>query len=192
MMSNASPLRCLPQSAAWHTTLATSPEQLSAAEALVRRRYAGRGYRVPVPHAERGDGRATLLARYAGRLMGTLTLRPDTSCGLFAESTYAAEILQMRREGRRLGELVRLALEEGVDLKAALDALVQPAYVVGRLLHGLTDVVIEVNPRHVGFHRRVFGFAVVAAEGFCERVGAPSVLLQLDLKRFARGLQLAA
>jgi hypothetical protein len=38
----------------------------------------------------------------------------------------------------------------------------------------------------------VFGFAAGAAERFCERVGAPSVLLCLDLERFGRKLQLAA
>jgi hypothetical protein len=49
-----------------------------------------------------------------------------------------------------------------------------------------------VNPRHVRFYRRVFGFAVAAAERVCERVGAPSVLLRLDLECFGRRLQLAA
>jgi hypothetical protein len=68
---------------------------------------------------------------------------------------------------------------------------VQSAYLITRVVHALTDVVIEVNPRHVRFYQRVFGFVVGAAERMCERVGAPSVLLRLDLERFGRKLQLA-
>ena len=87
---------------------------------------------------------------------------------------------------------MRLAIDEGADWRAALDALVQSAYLITWVIQGLTHVVIEVNPRHVRFYQRVFGFVVGAAERFCERAGAPSVLLCLDLERFGRRLQLAA
>jgi hypothetical protein len=82
-----------------------------------------------------------------------------------------------------------LAIEERGDWRPALDALVQSAYVVTRFMHALTDVVIEVNPRHVRFYQRVFGFVAAAAERFCTRVGAPSVLMLLDLDQFGRRLQ---
>jgi hypothetical protein len=183
----------------WHTSIAVRPEQIRAAEDLIRRRYAWRGYRVPVTKPsgacsiDKGP-QLMLLAQKAGRLMGTLTVRLDTPHGLLAEETYAVELQKMRRDGRRLGELVKLAVEEGADWRAALDALMQSAYLITRVVHGLTDVVIEVNPRHARFYQRVFGFAQAAAERFCERVGAPSVLLCLDLERFrphaaARGLK---
>ena len=181
------------------TVVAVHPEQLQAAEQLVRRRYAWRGYQVAdsddfdtaVPGAERCQP-VTLLAEDRGKLLGTLTARPDSPVGLFAEQSYRAEIECLRREGRRVGELVRLAVEEGVDWKAALDALVQSAYLVTRVVHLLTDVLIEVNPRHVRFYERVFGFAVAAGERMCARAGAPSVLMQLDTALFERRLALAA
>jgi hypothetical protein len=181
----------------WHTSIAVRPEQIRAAEDLICRRYAWRGYRVPATEPSGACSidkglQVMLLAQKAGRLMGTLTVRPDTRHGLLAEKTYAGELQKMRRDGRRLGELVKLAVEEGADWRAALDALVQSAYLITRMVHGLTDVIIEVNPRHVRFYQRVFGFAAGAAERFCERVGAPSVLLCLDLERFGRKLQLAA
>lgn len=183
--------------AGWHTSIAVREEQIRAAEDLVCRRYAWRGYRIsptkPSGAPNGKDGlRVLLLAQKAGRLMGTLTVRPDTAHGLLAEGTYADDIQKMRREGHRLGELVKLAVEEGADWRAALDALVQSAYLITRVVHALTDVVIEVNPRHVRFYQRVFGFAAAAAERVCERVGAPSVLLRLDLERFGQRLQLAA
>jgi hypothetical protein len=183
--------------AGWHTSIAVRPEQIDAAEDLVYRRYAWRGYQLAPTRpagASAGDKglRVMLLAQNAGRLMGTLTVRPDTPHGLLAEEGYFDEIQKLRGDGHRLGELVKLAVEEGADWKTALDALVQSAYLITRVVHALTDVVIEVNPRHVRFYQRVFGFAVAAAERFCERVGAPSVLLRLDLEHFGRRLQLAA
>jgi hypothetical protein len=131
------------------------------------------------------------LAEDRGRLLGTLTVRLDSPQGLFAEESYRSEIGRLRSEGRKIGELVKLAVEEGVDWRAALDALVQSAYLVTRIVHALTDVLIEVNPRHVAFYRRVFGFVVAAGERLCARAGAPSVLMQLDLAQFGRRLELA-
>jgi hypothetical protein len=176
--------------AGWRTSIAVRPAQIQAADSLVARRYAWRGYRF----AEGNDSsglQVVLLAQNAGRLMGTLTVRPDTPSGLFAENSYAHEIHEWRKGGHRLGELVKLAVEEGADWRVTLDSLVQSAYLITRVVHALTDVVIEVNPRHVRFYQRVFGFVVGAAERMCERVGAPSVLLRLDLERFGRKLQLA-
>lgn len=179
----------------WRTWIAVRQDQVLAAEDLVRRRYSWRGYRVSLedmsPATQHGPS-ITLLAENKGQLIGTLTVRPDSPDGLLAEETYADEIARMRREGHRVGELVKLAVEEGADWKHALDSLVQSAYVITRVVHALTDVVIEVNPRHVRFYQRVFGFVVGAAERVCERAGAPAVLLRLDLEQFGKRFQLAA
>ena len=183
--------------AAWHTSIAVRSDQIRAAEELVCRRYSWRGYRIGAESSSAAtcpeDGsRVVLLAQNAGRLMGTLTVRRDTPRGLLAENAYCDEIQEMRVAGRRLGELVQLAIEEGADWKGALDALVQSAYLITRVVQGLTDIVIEVNPRHVRFYQRVFGFVVAAAERFCERAAAPCVLLSLNLESFGRRLQFAA
>lgn len=185
------PSRMVASPVGWHTFIAVRADQLCAAQELVGRRYAWRGYQTdaqaPSANSCSDDGsRVVLLAQYAGRLMGTLTVRRDTAQGLLAEKAYADQVHEMRTDGRRIGELVKLAIEEAVDWRAALDALVQSAYLVTRVVQGLTDVVIEVNPRHVRFYQRVFGFVLAGAERFCERAGAPCVLLALDLERFGR------
>jgi hypothetical protein len=177
------------------TLVAVSPSQHEAVDRLVRRRYAWRGYNLPqTGNADTGacdhEPRVTLLAEDQGTLVGTLTLRLDSPQGLLAEQTYGEEIERVRSQGRRVGELVRLAMEEGVDWKPVLDALLQATYLVGRVVHSLTDVFIEVNPRHVRFHQRVFGFAANSAERLCSRVGAPSVLMHLDVEEFGQRLQL--
>ena len=180
----------------WRTFIAARPEHFAAAEELLSRRYAWRGYRSsgdqPSNAFRPHSSRTMLLAESAGTLTGTLTIRDDSALGLLAERTYGDEIRSLRSEDRRLGELGKLAVEEGVDWKTTLDALVQSAYIVARIMYKLTDVVIEVNPRHVRFYQRVFGFTVGGAERMCERVGAPSVLLHLDVDCFGRRLQLAA
>lgn len=180
------------------TVVAILPEQLQAADVLVRRRYAWRGYQTSCANDfdraapyEQGQP-VTLLAEDHGRLLGTLTVRPDSEQGLLAEESYRTEIERLRAEGRRVGELVRLAVEEGVDWKAALNALVQSAYLITHAVHALTDVLIEVNPRHVRFYQKVFGFVIAASGRMCARAGAPSVLMRLDLAQFSRTLELSA
>jgi hypothetical protein len=170
---------------ALRTLVAVSPEQLQAAHALVQKRYAWRGYQFKADQAETDSGEpTTLLAQAGAQLLATLTVRPRSP--LYAERSYGDDIRQMCAAGRCIGELVRLAVERGVDWKGALDALVQGAYFVSRVLHALTDIVIEVNPRHVRFYERVFGFSVIATGGICSRVNAPSVLMLLDLEDFGR------
>jgi hypothetical protein len=177
------------------TRIAALPDERAAAEELVRRRYAWRGYRLALSEerdcagGRTGEHWVTLLAEAGGRLLGTLTVGPDGRHGLLAAGTYAEEIDRLRDEGRRLGELTRLAIEKGADWKGALDALVQATWLVTRVVHALTDVLIEVNPRHVSFYQRVFGFEAIGSGRVCPRVGAPSVLLLLDLEAFGHRLK---
>jgi hypothetical protein len=180
----------LPSSAELRTLVATLPEQLQAADDLVRRRYAWRGYHVPPEEVPSAQKAVTLIAENQGALLGTLTVRPHGP--LLAEKTYGAEIARLRDDGYRLGEVVKLAVETGVDWKGALDALVQAAYLVSHILHALTDVIIEVNPRHVRFYEKVLGFVQAATGGVCSRVGAPSVLMRLDLAGFGARVRATA
>jgi hypothetical protein len=122
--------------------------------------------------------------------LGTLTLGLDGPHGLRAEASYGEVIDQFRAAGRRVCELTRLALAESADSKAVLASLFSLAHVVGRTRHDVTDVFIEVNPRHVGFYSRLLGFAVAAGEKFCERARAPSVLLQLEIEALEKRLHL--
>jgi len=175
------------------TFIAIRDDQFDAAESLVQRRYSARGYAPEsLERAAPPGASVTLLAQAGGHLLGTLTVRPDGPRGLFAERTYCEEVASLRAAGHRLGELVKLATVEEADWKTALDALVQSAYLVTRIVHRLSDVLIEVNPRHVRFYRRVFGFVEAGGKRVCERVGAPSVLMRLDLDQFGRRLRLAS
>ncbi|MCU0898684.1 MAG: hypothetical protein MUC55_14470 [Burkholderiales bacterium] len=177
-------------------SVATSPEAIAEAARLVTRRYAWRGYEAGHAGADSGELRPagaheiTFLARNDDATLGTLTLRVDSAHGLRAEEGYPDAISSVRADGRRVCELTRLALDETSDWKPVLASLFSLAYAMGRSMHGVTDVFIEVNPRHVGFYQRALGFVVAAGERFCERVKAPSVLLKLELADLERRLRL--
>jgi hypothetical protein len=65
--------------------------------------------------------------------------------------------------------------------KRVFAALIHISYLYAHKLHGFSDYVIEVNPRHVAFYQRMLGFADFGGERPCSRVGAPAVLLRLPL-----------
>jgi hypothetical protein len=181
--------------------VAILPEHHEAAERLARKRYESRGYRFYSDtdysdtdldsSAAKHQGVVTLLAEHQGRALGTVTIRVDSAQGLLAQQSYGREIEGMRDRGRSIGEVVKLAVEEGADCKPVLNALLQSAYLVAHSFLELTDFVIEVNPRHVRFYQRVFGFVVASAVSVCDRVGAPSVLLRLELDELSRKLKFA-
>ena len=172
-----------------HIAVAKRAEQFAAARNLVRERYASRGYELEDSANARAESRherssqeITFVVASGQATVGTLTLGLDGAHGLRAEKAYCDVIDEYRAAGCRVCELTRLALAEHVDSKAVLASLFYLAHAVGRTVHDVTDVFIEVNPRHVAFYSRVLGFAVAAGEKFCERVRAPSVLLQLELE----------
>jgi len=174
-----------------HIAVAKRAEQFAAARNLVRERYASRGYEFKDPtnadaraesQRERSSQEITFLVESGQTTVGTLTLGLDGAHGLRAEEEYRDVIDRYRDAGCRVCELTRFALAEHVDSKAVLASLFYLAHSVGRTVHDVTDVFIEVNPRHVAFYSRVLGFVVAAGEKFCERVRAPSVLLQLELE----------
>lgn len=164
-------------------SIASTAEQLAAATALVESRYAWRGYSLESGGTATPSG-VTLVVLQTGATMGTVTLRLDGSAGLAADEGYGATIDAVRERGRRVCELTRLAIDSAADWRATLGALFGLAYLVGRVLHDVTDVFVEVNPRHERFYRHMFGFVTAAGRQICPRVKAPAVLLRLELERF--------
>ena len=160
--------------------LAIARIDLEAAAFLLESLYAEHGYRVsrldPSPASD-----VILVARQRGEAVGTLTLRADGPAGLRADESYGVELAGVRALGRRACELSRFAVAGNA---AAIRALFGFAYRIVREVWESTDVFIEVNPRHVAFYCRVFGFAIAGGERTCARVLAPSVLLRLEVAAF--------
>ncbi len=160
--------------------LAHSNERVNSASMLVQRKYASRGYEAG--NLQKDPDRITLMAFQEDKVIGTLTLGMDKTHPLLAEELYKSEIDSLRTSGRKVCELTKLAIDQTRSSKRVLASLFHIAYIYGRVMQGYTDVVIEVNPRHVAFYKRMLGFKNFGAERLCERVNAPAVLLRLELE----------
>jgi hypothetical protein len=162
-------------------SVAVTASERAAASALVESRYAWRGYAV-----QPDDARSAmiLVATRGTAAVGTLTLHADGPGGLAADEGYGAAIDAARASGRRVCELTRLAIDVGAAWQPTLGVLVGLSYIAARVIHQVTDVFVEVNPRHARFYQRMFGFVAAAGQRICPRVAAPAVLLRLELQRF--------
>jgi hypothetical protein len=169
--------------------IARDPVQLDACAMLIAKRYGWRGYDVPEPIVDSPSYFTIFAANSAWEILGTLTLGLDSTAGLMADEMYKAEVDAARGEGGRVAELVRLAVDVCPEAKEVLASLLHMAYLCGRVIHGVTDTFIEVNPRHVTYYKRLFGFEVAGAPKTCPRVNAPAVLLRLRLELIHQAAQ---
>ena len=161
--------------------LADSDGRRSSASMLINKMYSWRGYNTSSPPTGENPNRITLVASDEGETLGTLSLGLDSEIGLLVDEMYKAEVDAIRQEGRSVCELTKLAVDQQRGSKRVLAALFHIAYVYGRTLNQVTDVFIEVNPRHVAFYQRMLGFVQAGEARACPRVSAPAVLLRLQL-----------
>ena len=170
--------------------LADSDGRRNSSSVLINRMYSWRGYKNSIEHAARSADQITLQACRRDKVFGTLTLSFDSEAGLAADGLYRSEIDAYRSRGARVCELTRLAIDPDHSSKEVLGALFHLAYIQGALLRDTTDVFIEVNPRHVSFYRRMLHFRKAGECRMCERVGAPAVLLHLEVAHVAEQIAL--
>lgn len=150
---------------------------------LVERSFAARGLRARHATVERGRcSQATLVASQGERLVGTLTVGIDSAAGLLADALYRAELDAARRRGARVCELTRLAIDPALGSPQVMATLFHLGFMVARFIHGMTDLFVEVHPRHTGFYRRMLGHRVAGPQRTCPRVDAPAVLMRLPMR----------
>ena len=160
--------------------LADSNGRREAAGLLVKRRYAWRGYDVGSTQGVHPN-RITLSASNRDEVVATIAVGLDSPAGLFIDQLYGDEVDRMRRHDRKICEFTKLAIEASIRSKPILAALFHIAYIHARRINRCTDLFVEVNPRHVAFYERMLGFTAWGSERLDHRVGAPAVLLRLDL-----------
>lgn len=163
--------------------LANTRARHESASYLIRRRYAWRGYSVgdQTQQVQQAPTRIGIAAHDADGIVGTVTVGLDSAEGLFIDGLYADVADRLRTEGRRLAEFTRLAVDNNVNSKPLLAALFHIAYICARRIHACTDLLIEVNPRHAAFYRRMLGFQIYGETRTDPRVGAPAQLLRICL-----------
>ena len=157
-------------------------DQHACAHRLVARRYGDRGYVNSLLSAHNDDALTICSAFHENTTVGTIAVRYESARGLNADTTFGPELAELRAGGLSLCEFSRLAVDrEAGDNKKVLARLFHLAYLHAHRLAGCELLVIEVNPRHVAFYRRMLGFRVCGPERMNPRVNAPAVLLSLDM-----------
>lgn len=159
--------------------LADTEGRRSAASYLIRKMYGWRGYAASGPQV--GANRITLAASDDDRTLATISIGFDSPEGLLVEDLYRDRIDQLRGTGGRICEFTKLAIEKNEQSKDVLAMMFHIAYMYAFRINGCSDLIIEVNPRHVRFYERMLGFTQFGEERMCARVGAPAVLLWLRL-----------
>lgn len=162
-----------------------TPDQLEMANLLVQQMYTWRGYDSESANHRLDDpNRVTLAAWQYDEVVATLTLGRDSPDGLLADSLYAAELAHLRRPGRVVCEVTRLAVDPDFSSQDLLTALFQVARRCGKDRFAASDAVIEVNPRHSRYYQRTLGFRQIGKLRQCPRVDAPAVLLHRKVDEF--------
>lgn len=157
------------------------------ASKLVTSMYGSRGLRTTRPSLSglrpehRAREQVTLTASRDHHVVGTLTLGVDAGISLLADTLYRPEVDALRTRGSRLCEVTRLALHPKLSSPDVMATLFHVAFVLASKVHGRTDLIAEVHPRHARFYRRTMGYQIAGPERICPRVGAPAVLLHLPL-----------
>ena len=161
------------------------PLQRTRARALLERRYAWRGYSVQSLPAV-VNAQMTLSAADERSTVATITAGLDCDDGLFVERLYPDDVAALRKEGAKLCEFTKFAVDESVRSQALLGAIFHVACMYVMEVHQCTDALIEVNPRHVKFYEQMLGFRQAAEQRQDLTVDAPAVLLRLDLRHCAQ------
>ena len=153
---------------------------------LVRRRYESCGYQAAQTVTD--PNLYTFAAYSSGNLVGTLGVRLDSSEGLKIDDLYGDEVDSLRVRGLGLAEFTRLAVDESAASKEVLGALFHTAVLFSHVVRGCSNVVIEVNPRHVAYYRRVLSFKPLGPQRHLDRVGAPAVALVLEFPTLMKAI----
>ena len=152
----------------------------NSASMLINRMYAWRGY--AGDHQPSNDpNRITLTATDKGDVVGTLSIGIDSEVGLMADEIFGDELDAHRQRGAKLCEFTKFAFDPSVRSKTALANVFHLAVIYARDMHGCTDIVIEVNPRHRRFYERMLGFRQEGELKTNPRVDAPAYLLRVNL-----------
>lgn len=172
----------------FHIRMANSQGRREAASLLLKKMYGWRGYAID-PSAHHALNKITLFAETGGQTVGTMSLCLDNEeIGLPADDNFRDKLDVLRSQQRRVCEPSRLAIDKGVS-KRVFAALIHISYIYAHNIHGYTDYVIEVNPRHVMFYKRMLGFKDFGGARPCTRVGAPAVLLRLELEHMGEQIR---
>lgn len=121
-----------------------------------------------------------------GKVVATLSRVVDSDdMGLPMDSLYKDELEPLRKEGRKISECGSFASLQEKPYRMAAVELTQNI-ILDSIAEKISDICITVNPRHVNFYSKRYGFQVFGPEKHYAKVGAPAVPMRLDLHSYQR------
>lgn len=171
------------------TKIASDIEEYKSVKQLVSEMYSWRGYHIDDEIASHKNENATTIISYDGdEVIGTFTMTFDNQKGnLYSDSQYPNSTKKLRESGELICEISKLAIKK-INSRKYIACLFSILYMVC-VLHETTTIIIEVNPRHENYYKKMLGF-VGLDSGECERVKAPGILMALDLRYLTKQLEL--
>jgi hypothetical protein len=161
-------------------------ERRGMVDALLKSRYAWRGYKAVRLPTELSVHKFTLAATQDAETIGSITVSFDGPERLSADDAFGDEVDALRAQGHKVCEFQRLAVDPIVGTKRVLAALFHVAYIVAYRIRGHDTLLVEVNPRHVHYYERMLGFKTLGEERINRSVHAPAVLLSVDFAHIMR------
>lgn len=175
--------------AAYSIDLISSQDERNAACALINAKYGWRGY--GSDHQLSSNVMSVgFSASIQDQMVGTLSLTVDSHAGLSVDETFAEELAELRATpGTRLCELTKFAFAEDVQSMHVLASLFHTIFIYGTTRHRCTDLVIEVNPRHIRFYEVMLSFEKLGGLRTNAAVDAPSQLMRLRVEDIGRHIE---
>jgi hypothetical protein len=189
----------------FETKLASTLDELTKAYQLIYKEYLARGYcskkssEMHYNHFCVLPETRTFLLKKKENLIGTISLIPDSPCGLPMESLFPREIEALRNEKRKLAEvsLLSLSKEEFHHKGFSLGNLkkLRASYDLFKImLHyadtiGVTDLVIAVHPKHEALYQYLLFDIIGPVRSYDGACGNPALPMRMTVKKFIHAIQ---
>lgn len=178
--------------------IADTEEELASAYKLLHDSYVASGFMNPDPTGMRVlpqhllPQTTTIVAKWDGEVIGTLSLIRDNPFGLPLEKVFNVE--DRRQNGRRLAEVSSLAVDPKYrgQVSSALFPLFRFVYQYARDCFGIHEFVIAVNPSMVDLYLGFMCFERLKskAKSYDFVKGAPAVGLNLNFETFPERMKI--
>ena len=171
--------------------VAETKEELEDCFSLLHDAYVRVGFMKPDPSGMRATiyhalpTTTTLLAKYNGKIVGTISLIRDSPLGFPMQKIFNIE--KIRKAGGNIAEVSALAIERRFQATGGiiLFPLMKFMYEYSTKFFDTRHLVIAVNPRHIGFYESILFFKRLKqnpVEHYDFVNGAPAVGAHLDLQ----------
>lgn len=163
-------------------------DEFKEAFSLVHDNYLRNGYLgTPKPHGMLFGihallpGTVVFVAKSNKNVISTISEIADTELfGLPMDELYRGELDELRARGRKIVELSALVTPADYRWTNIVMYICKVMYQYS-IDHGVNDLCIAVNPKHVRFYKHILLFEDLGPERYYPKVNAPAVALRVNL-----------